>query len=168
VPVASPICRDLAINGGGLTAVGVAGLVASAALVDGGPARAIIPFIIVALVFGLAQVVVSGGWLQKAVVDAPDAPANLQVEPDGVAMRRALLPTIIAIVLIAVTLLAWVQFAALLAGVAFAAGMTDLRARAWVRRREAADDLTVMRAPAPLPFSTARKQVWLQRGADAA
>ncbi len=168
VPVATPICRDLAINGGGLTAVGVAGVALSAALVAGGPARAIVPFIIVALVFGLAQVVVSGGWLQKAVADAPPAPANLEDEPDGTALRRAAVPTALAVVLIAVALLGWVQFAALLAGVAFAAGMTDLRARAWVRRREAADDVTVMRAPAPLPFSTARRQLWLRPGTDAA
>ena len=82
MPVASPISRDLAINGGGLAVVGVVGAVTTAALIDGGPARAIIPFIIVALVFGLAQVVVSGGWLQKAVADAAAAPSDLQVEPD--------------------------------------------------------------------------------------
>lgn len=168
MPVASPISRDLAINGGGLAVVGVAGAVVTAVLIDGGPARAIIPFIIVALVFGLAQVVVSGGWLQKAVADAPAAPPDLRVEPDAATLRRAGLPVLIAALLIVITLFAWVQFAALLAGVAFAAGMTDLRARAWVTRRERQDDVTVLRAPAPLPFSTARRTIWVRPGRDAA
>lgn len=167
MPVASPISRDLAINGGGLVAVGVAGAVATALLIDGGPARAIIPFVIVALVFGLAQVVVSGGWLQKAVADAPAAPADLRVESDGDTLRRAGLPVIIGALLILLTLFAWVQFAALLAGVAFAAGMTDLRARAWVTRREKQDGVTVLRAPAPLPFSTARRTIWIGPAGDA-
>lgn len=167
MPVASPITRDLAISGGGLTIVGVAGVVASALMVAGGAARAIVPFIIVALVFGLAQVVVSGGWLQKAVADAPPAPAGLEVEPLGATLRRAGLPTLIGAVLVAIALFAWVQFAALLAGVAFAAGMTDLRNRAWVSRDEARDDHTVLRAPAPLPFATARKQLWIRPGREA-
>lgn len=167
MPVASPISRDLAINGGGLAVVGVAGAVATAVLIDGGPARAIVPFIIVALVFGLAQVVVSGGWLQKAVADAPVAPTELQVESDSATLRRAGLPMIIAAVLVVIALFAWVQFAALLAGVAFAAGMTDLRARARVMRREKQDDVTVLRAPAPLPFSTARRTIWIRPAGDA-
>jgi hypothetical protein len=167
VPVASPITRDLAINGGGLAAVGTAGAVATGLLIDGGPARAIVPFIIVALVFGLAQVVVSGGWLMKAVADAPPAPAGLQLEPEGATLRRAAVPVGIAVLLILIAVFAWMQFAALLAGVAFAAGMTDLRARSWVTRYEKQADATVLRAPAPLPFSTARKQLWIRPAGDA-
>lgn len=166
VPVASPITRDLAIDGGGLVAVGVAGVVAASVLVGGGPARAIVPFIIVSLVFGFAQVVVSGGWLRNAVTHAPPAPSGLVDEPRDVTIRRAGLPTLVALVLVALALYAWVQFAALLAGVAFAAGAADLRSRSWIARFEAHDDVTVLRESAALPFATARKPLWRRaRGA---
>lgn len=166
MPVASPITRDLAIDGGGLAAVGVAGVIAAALLVDGGPGRAIIPFVIVALVFGLAQVVVSGGWLRNAVAQAPPAPGDLVEEPEGATLRRAGLPTLIGLVLVVLALFAWVQFAALLAGVAFAAGSTDLRSRSWISRLEAEEDVTVMRQVASLPFATSRKSLWKRaRGA---
>jgi len=139
VPLVSPITRDLAIDGGGLTAVGVGGVVAAAALVDGGPGLAIIPFLIVALVFGFAQVVVGGGWLRAAVNEAPPAPALL---------------------LVVTTMFTWVQFAALLAGLAFAAGLTDLRSLGWIRRVQDERDAVIVREVGPLPFATVRKPLW--------
>lgn len=158
----SPITRDLAIDGGGLTAVGVGGVVAAAALVKGGPGLAIIPFVIVALVFGLAQVVVSGGWLRNAVADAGPAPADLVLEPDSTTVRRAGLPTLLALVLIIIALFVWVQFAALLAGLAFAAGMMDLRSRAWISRLQDDRGVVILRETTWLPFATSRRRLWAQ------
>jgi len=166
VPVVSPITRDLAIDGGGLTAVGVGGVVAAAALVDGGPGLAIIPFLIVALVFGFAQVVVGGGWLRSAVADAPPAPAGLVREDESATVRRAGIPTLLALLLVVTTMFTWMQFAALLAGLAFAAGLTDLRSLGWIRRVQDERDAVIVREVGPLPFATVRKSLWaVPRGA---
>ncbi len=160
MPLVSPITRDLAIDGGGLTAVGVGGVVAAAALVDGGPGLAIIPFLIVALVFGFAQVVVGGGWLRAAVHEAPPAPDGLVREDDSATMRRAGIPTLLALLLVVTTMFTWVQFAALLAGLAFAAGLTDLRSLGWIRRVQDERDAVIVREVGPLPFATVRKPLW--------
>jgi hypothetical protein len=164
VPTASPIVRDLSVNGGGLAAVGIGGIVASSLAVSGGPARAIVPFLIVALVFGLAQVVVSGGWLRTAVADAALPPDGLVAEHDSGTLRRCVMPTVLALVLVLSALLVWPQFAAMLSGLAFAAGMTDLRARQWIRTLQQEDDVVVMREVTPLPFATSRKSIWAQPG----
>jgi len=110
----SPITRDLTIDGAGLTAVGIGGAVAAAAMVKGGPGLAIIPFIIVALVFGLAQVVVGGGWLRNAVDDAGPPPAGVVPEGESATVRRAGLPTVVALVVRDVVILreaTWLPFA---------------------------------------------------------
>ena len=158
--VVSPITRDLAIDGWGLAGAGVVGLVAASIVVDGGAGRAIIPFIIVALVFGLAQVVVSGGWLRNAVADAPPAPGDLVTEADATTLRRCALPAVLALVLIVIALFVWVQFAALLAGLAFAAGTTDLRSKQWISAFERENGVTILREAAVLPFATSRKPLW--------
>lgn len=160
MPTTSPITRDLAINGWGLTAVGVLGLIAAAATVKGGPGLVIIPFIIVALVFGLAQVVVSGGWLRTAV-DAAAAPAEALVpEAESSTVRRAGLPCVIALVVVVISLFVWVQFAALFAGLAFAAGLMDLRSRAWITRLEQERGVVILREVTWLPFATSRRPLW--------
>ncbi len=164
MPTASPIVRDLSINGGGLAVVGIAGLVASSFAASGGPARAIVPFLIVALVFGLAQVVVSGGWLRTAVAEAAIPPDALVAEQDSGTFRRCAMPTVLALVLVLSALLVWPQFAAMLSGLAFAAGMTDLRARQWILAVQREDDVIVMREVTPLPFSTSRRAIWAQPG----
>jgi hypothetical protein len=166
VPTASPIIRDLAINGGALTAVGVGGVVAAAFAVPGGAPTAIIPFIIVALVFGLAQVVVSGGWLRKAVADAASPPDGLATEGDTATLRRCAMPAILAVILVVIALFVWPQFAALLSGLSFAAGMTDLRSRQWIRALQADEGLIVLREITPLPFATSRKAIWAQPDQD--
>lgn len=166
MPAVSPISRDLAIDGWGLAGVGVAGVVAASVVIEGGAGRAIIPFIIVALVFGLAQVVVSAGWLRNAVRDAPPAPADLVPEPDSATLRRAALPALLALILIVIALFVWVQFAALLAGLAFAAGMTDLRSRQWIVALERSEGVTILRQAAWLPFATARKPLWARADGD--
>jgi len=166
VAVVSPITRDLAIDGWGLAGAGVLGVIAASVVVHGGAGRTIIPFIIVAFVFGLAQVVVSGGWLRNAVDSAPPAPADLLMEPDGTTLRRAGLPTLLALVLVVIALFVWVQFAALLAGLAFAAGMTDLRSRQWVAAFERSNAVVILRETSWLPFATARKPLWSRPAGD--
>jgi hypothetical protein len=100
VPTAAPITRDLTIDGFGLAAVGVIGLVASIIVVGGNATRVIVPWIIVLLVLGLAQVVIGGGWLRNAIQDAPDAPDDLVIEAPGIQTRRAVTPTIVGAVLL--------------------------------------------------------------------
>lgn len=163
--VVSPITRDLAIDGWGLAGAGIAGVIAASLVIDGGAGRAIIPFIIVALVFGLAQVVVSGGWLRNAVDSAPSAPTDLVPEPESATLRRAALPTAIAILLIIIALFVWVQFAALLAGLAFAAGTTDLRSKQWIQAFQRDNGVIILRQVAWLPFATSRKPLWARADA---
>lgn len=160
MPLVSPINRDLAVNGGGLVAVGLGGLVAASVVIKGGPALAIVPWIIVALVLGLAQVVVGGGWLRNAVADAPAAEPGLVPEDSGAAVRRLGLPIAIAFVLVVLALFVAPQFASLLAGLAFGAGATDLRSRNWIRAAEASDGVVILREASALPFATSRKRLW--------
>ncbi len=160
--LASPITRDLRIDGFGLVAVGLAGVIAAAVMAKGGPGLALIPFIIVALVFGLAQVVVSGGWLRTAVAKAGPPPPGLIREDESHTMRRAGLPTLVAVVLVAIALFAWLQFAALLAGVAFAAGMMDVRSRTWISKHEGEHDVMILREVTWLPFATSRRPLWAE------
>ncbi len=168
MPVVSPIARDLAIDGWGLAMVGVVGVVAAAIMTGGSPGLAIIPFMIVAVVFGLAQVVVSGGWLRNAVAGAAPPPTGLVAEADSATLRRCGLPALIALVLVVLALFAWVQFAALLAGLAFAAGLTDLRSRGWIARLEHERDVVILRQVTRVPFATVRTSLWAEpRGGSA-
>ncbi|MSO44761.1 MAG: hypothetical protein EXQ74_05585 [Thermoleophilia bacterium] len=156
----SPLTRDLTINGYGLIGVAIAGVVVSSAVVNGGPTRAIVPFIIVALILGLAQVVVGGGWLRTAVAQVRAPREELDIENSSATLRRAIVPTLIALILVLIAVLAAPPFAALLAGLAFGAGATDLRSRSWIRAAEAAREVTIFRAVTVLPFATSRKDLW--------
>ena len=165
VPAAAPITRDLTIDGFGLGAVGVVGLVASLVVVGGNATRVIVPWIIVLLVLGLAQVVIGGGWLRNAIQDAPDAPSDLDIEPPGQQLRRAALPTIVAAVLLVLALIVVAPFAPIVAGLAAGAAATDLRSRQWISADEQAQGVTILRATSPLPFATSRKRLWVQPAA---
>lgn len=152
--------RDLALNGGALLAIGIAGLVASIPRVDGGAARAIVPWFVVVLVLGLAQVVVGGGWLRNAVTNAAPAPADLTREPRSETFRRCLLPALLGAVVVVLALLWAPPFAPLIAGLAAGAGATDIRSRTWIRAQERDRGVTILRETSPLPFATSRKQLW--------
>ncbi len=164
--VASPIRRDLAIGGWGLAGVGLIGVIAASIVVGDAAGRVIIPFIIVALVFGLAQVIVSGGWLRNAVADAPPPPQDLVMEAESTTLRRVGLPAVLIAILVIIALFSWVQFAALLAGVAFAAGSTDLRSRYWITAFEREHGVTILREVAWLSFATVRKPLWARPDGD--
>lgn len=160
MPLTSSMSRDLAVNGGALLVVGILGLIASIPLVDGGAARSIVPWIVVVLVLGLAQVVVGGGWLRNAVADAAPAPADVAREPDAATLRRCLLPAVLGAVVVVLALLWAPPFAPLMAGLAAGAGSTDIRSRHWIRERERDLGVTILRETSPLPFATSRKRVW--------
>ena len=49
---------------------------------------------------------------------------------------------------------------AILAGLAFGAGATDLRSRNWIRAAEASDGVVILREASALPFATSRKRLW--------
>ncbi len=152
--------RDLTLNGGALLAVGIVGLAASIPRVDGGAARAIVPWFVVVLVLGLAQVVVGGGWLRNAVRDAGPAPADLAREPESETLRRCLLPALLGAIVVVLALLWAPPFAPLIAGLAAGAGATDIRSRSWIRALERDHGVTILRETSPLPFATSRKQLW--------
>lgn len=162
MPIAAPITRDLTIDGFGLAAVGVIGLVASIVVVGGNATRVIVPWIIVLLVLGLAQVVIGGGWLRNAIQDAPDAPDDLAIEAPGLQTRRAATPTIVAAVLLLLALLVIPPFAPIVAGLAAGAAATDLRSRQWIRADEQAQGVIIVRETTPLPFATSRKRLWVR------
>ena len=162
MPIAAPITRDLTVDGFGLAAVGVVGLVASIIVVGGNATRVIVPWIIVLLVLGLAQVVIGGGWLRNAIQDAPDAPSDLVIEASGAQTRRAVTPTIVAAVLLLLALVVVAPFAPIVAGLAAGAAATDLRSRQWIRADEQAQGVTILRETTPLPFATSRKRLWVR------
>ena len=162
MPTAAPITRDLTVDGFGLAAVGVIGLVASIVVVGGNATRVIVPWIIVLLVLSLAQVVIGGGWLRNAVRDAADAPHDLVIEAPGVQTRRAATPTVVAAVLLLLALLVVPPFAPIVAGLAAGAASTDLRSRQWIRADEQAQGVTIVRETTPLPFATSRKRLWVR------
>jgi hypothetical protein len=165
VPTAAPLTRDLTIDGFGLAAVGVIGLVASLIVVGGNPTRVVVPWVIVLLVLGLAQVVVGGGWLRNAIQDAPDAPDDLVTEAPGIQTRRAATPTIVAAVLLLLALLVVPPFAPIVAGLAAGAAATDLRSRQWISADERVQGVTILRETTPLPFATSRKRLWVRPSA---
>ena len=69
--------------------------------------------------------------------------------------------------LIVIALFVWVQFAALLAGLAFAAGMMDLRSRAWISRLQDDRGVVILRETTWLPFATSRRSLWTrERSSD--
>ena len=161
VQTAAPLSRDLTINGIGLSVVGIVGLVASIVVLGGSATRVIVPWIIVLVVLSLAQVVVGGGWLRNTIDTAPDAPHDLVIESSSEQLRRAGLPTIVALALLAVA-----PFAPIVAGLAMGAGATDLRSRSWITGDEESRGVTILRATTPLPFATSRAQMWVRASAD--
>lgn len=163
---AAPISRDLTIDGVGLSAVGVVGLVASIVVLGGSATRVVIPWIIVLVVLSLAQVVIGGGWLRNAIDTAPDAPPDLIIESSSDQLRRAGLPTIIALALLLLALLAVAPFAPIVAGLAMGAGATDLRSRSWITGDEESRGVTILRVSTPLPFATSRAQMWVRANPD--
>ena len=160
MPVAAPITRDLTIDGVGLGAVGVLGLVAGIAATGGDVARMIVPWIIVVVVLGLAQVVVSGGWLRTAVADAPAPPPGLEIEDRGAQLRRAGLPTVVALALVLAAVFAIPAMASVVAGLAAGAAATDLRTRKWIQELERENGEVILREVTALPFATTRKPLW--------
>ena len=160
MPTAAPLTRDLTINGVGLAAVSVIGLVASMIVVGGNATRVIVPWIIVLLVLGLAQVVVGGGWLRNAIQDAPDAPDGLDIESPADQVKRAGLPTVVAAALVLLALVVVPPFAPIVAGLAAGAAATDLRSRKWIMADEESQGITIVREITPLPFATSRKRLW--------
>jgi hypothetical protein len=165
VPAAAPLTRDLTIDGFGLAAVGVIGLAASLIVVGGNATRVIVPWIIVLLVLGLAQVVIGGGWLRNAIQDAPEAPPDLVIESPGAQTRRAGTPTIVAAVLLLLALVVVAPFAPIVAGLAAGAAATDLRSRQWISADERVQGVTILRETSPLPFATSRKRLWVRPSA---
>ena len=165
VQTAAPLSRDLTINGFGLSAVGIVGLVGSIVVLGGSTTRVVIPWIIVVVVLSLAQVVVGGGWLRNTIDTAPDAPRDLVIESSSEQLRRAGLPTIVALALL-LALLAVAPFAPIVAGLAMGAGATDLRSRSWITGDEESRGVTILRATTPLPFATSRAKMWVRASAD--
>ncbi len=161
VPRAASLTRDLQIDGVGLATVGGLGLILSFLVIADNAARIIVPWLIVLVVLGLAQVVIGGGWLRNAVDDAVPAPADLAIEPPSDQLRRAGLPTVVAAALLALALLAVPPFAPIVAGLAMGAAMTDLRSRKWIHADERARGVTIMREATRLPFANARKRLWV-------
>ena len=166
VQTAAPLSRDLTIDGIGLSVVGSVGLVASIVVLGGSTTRVVIPWIIVVVVLSLAQVVVGGGWLRNTIDTAPDAPRDLVIESSSEQLRRAGLPTIVALALLLLALLAVAPFAPIVAGLAMGAGATDLRSRSWITGDEESRGVTILRATTPLPFATSRAQMWVRASTD--
>ena len=54
-----------------------------------------------------------------------------------------------------------------LVGCAFAAGMMDLRSRAWISRLQDDRGVVILRETTWLPFATSRRSLWTrERGSD--
>lgn len=156
---ASPLTRDLTIDGAGLGAVGVLGL-AGAVAVSGDVGRMAISWLIVVVVLGLGQVVVGGGWLRNAVADASPAPADVELEDSGSGMIRLLVPTVVMAVLVVLTLFIAAPLGAIMAGIAAGAAATDLRSRQWIAAHDRAHGVTTLRRVTRMPFATTRAPLW--------
>ena len=95
-----------------------------------------------------------------------ETPRDLVIESSSEQLRRAGLPTIVALALLLLALLAVAPFAPIVAGLAMGAGATDLRSRSWITGDEESRGVTILRATTPLPFATSRAKMWVRASAD--
>lgn len=156
---ASPLSRDLTVDGAALGAVGVLGL-AGAMAVSGDVGRMAISWLIVLVVLGLGQVVVAGGWLRNAVADAGPAPADVVMEDSGAGMVRLLVPAVVMAVLVVLALFIAAPLGAIMAGIAAGAAATDLRSRQWIVANDHAHGVVTVRRVTRMPFASTRAPIW--------
>lgn len=154
-PVA-PLARELRNVGGGLLAVGAAGLAASLAVIDG-PLRALLLFAVAAAVVSAAGVV-RGGWIDEAAAPAVLPGATFE-RPRDTAQRTAVI-VLPACVLIGACLPVAAGLAALIAGVVAGTGVGDLAGVRRVRRREEASGAALYRELGGHPFAGPRRPLY--------
>jgi hypothetical protein len=155
-----PIARlgtELLVSGAGQVLIGAAGLVAGILLVDSGPARAVVPFVVAALALAAVSALTSR-WLRAAEASAAD-PAT-RVETTALTVRRTCVTLGLAALAVAVAALLGGGLAAVLGGVVAGVGAVDLANRAWVRDRERRTGLALYRELGPSPFSSGRRPLY--------
>jgi len=155
----APLRTELAISGAGSLLVGLGGLAGALALGDE-PARALVPFVVVAALMALVQYLSGFAWVRRTVGEAPRAPEGAPLETRGATLRRALIAMAVIAGAVAVTLAYRSELAAIVGGVAAGVGAIDTIASRWVGSRELATGATMLRESAASPIAAGRRPVY--------
>lgn len=154
-PIA-PLRRELGLVGAAQLALGAAGLVASVVLIDE-PLRAVLLFAVPAAVIGAAATL-RAGWISRA--PAPAAPAGVALESAGDTLRRTLVTTAPALVLLVAAVAVGGGLGALVAGVLAGSGSGELRGARLADRRSGPEGGDLWRELGAHPFSGPRRPLY--------
>lgn len=152
----SPLRRELGHLGAAQLALGAAGLVASLVVIDE-PLRAVLLFAVAAGVIGAATAL-RAGWIARA--PAPPAPAGAALESAGDTLRRTIVTTVPALVLLVAAVAVGGGLGALMAGVLAGSGAGELRGVRLADRRAGVEGGDLWRELGPHPFSGPRRPLY--------
>lgn len=150
---ARPLARlvtELKYSGLGQFALGLACLVVALTSSDLDAVRAVVPFF-VAFAAMTAFSLQASRWMRAAEVHPAPAGASLEEEP--ATRRRAMVKLVIALVLVGLAVSLGPVTGAVFGGLIAAVGVVELRDHTWVRDREAASGVAILREVGRMPLS---------------
>lgn len=126
--------------------LGAAGLAGDLATRDDSSAvRSVVPFAILAAVT-LALLAMTGvRWLTRAAPEAPRLPRDAAVDAAGPVWRRAAIEVLMVAILVVAGLTSRSGIGAVIAGLAFGAGLASLVGAVWISRAESARRIRLFR-----------------------
>ncbi|MDH3226109.1 MAG: hypothetical protein OEM67_03360 [Thermoleophilia bacterium] len=154
----APIRRELLITGVGGVVIGLAGQVGAFAA-GAGFAAAVLPFLMLAALFGLIQYRTGHRWLLTAAAEAPDAPPEAEVEPGGRTRLRLSLTLLVWAALVVVALIGSPAIASPVGGVIFGIALIDLRGAVEVEKYRG-EGAEIMREVGPTWIAGGRRPLY--------
>jgi hypothetical protein len=153
------LATELTTSGAGYVVLGLTGLVGALLRADR-PGRAIIPFLVVAVVLAVAQYRLGFGRMRRAAGEAPHPPQAVAEEARRATVRRVLLSLILiaAAIAVSIAVLEGVT-AAIVGGVSVGVGVVDLAAGRWVLGRQR-EGVTLLREVGGPPFAGGRRPLY--------
>ena len=148
------------MTGVALPVIGLAGLVGGAATSDA-VVRAVVPFLVVALLLAAVQFFVGFRWYQRTIAVAPGAPAGSDYEPPADTRSRVLKTLVIYVVLVGGAILTGRGLGAVIGGVVFGVGAVDLYTSRWLNQRTTKGAPTVFRETSNGLFASGRRPLVL-------
>lgn len=158
-PLAS-LASELRVSGIGLPLIGVAGLIGGV-LTSDDAARAIVPFVLVAVLLGAVQYALGFRWYRSAIAAAPAAPTGAEREPEAQTPTRVSRTLLVYVVLIAGAILTGRGLGAVIGGVVFGVGIVDLYTWRWLVQRQRAGAPIAYREISKSLFASGRRPLYV-------